>query len=247
MEQKNSTPETTSFCSIHSDDYERGKPFSEVSIEDDCPACREFRAKRKIAECKARFHEMQIGKRFLDYQWRDYEEVDEEAKNNKAQCLDYAKNFEEALSVGRNGILMGTHGTGKNMLAALICKTLAAHGYRALHTTVSKLLRRIRETWGTNSAKKESEAITELLVPELLVIDEIGVQMGTQNEQNILFEVINDRYENRRPTLLITNLNSEGLQEFLGPRILDRFFEDGSFILRFTGESYRRRKASAKQ
>lgn len=221
---------------------ESKRAFYEVSIEDDCPACIEYRKKLELEICKARFREMQIGKRFQDFQWRDYEEVNEEAKSNKIVCFDFAKNFDEALAVGRNGILMGTHGTGKNMLAALICKTLALRGRKALHTTVSKLIRRVRETWGPNPTKKESEAIGELLEPDLLVIDEVGVQMGTQNEQNILFEVINDRYENRRPTILITNLNSEGLQNFLGARILDRFFEDGSFILRFTWNSYRRRK-----
>ena len=75
---------------------------------------------------------------------------------------------------------------------------------------------------------------------EFLVIDEVGVQFGTETEKFIFYEVINRRYENVLPTVLISNLTSDELKTFIGDRAFDRFREDGGAILAFDWESYRK-------
>jgi DNA replication protein DnaC len=40
----------------------------------------------------------------------------------------------------------------------------------------------------------------------LLVLDEVGVQYGTESEQNTLFQIIDRRYRDRRPLVLMANL-----------------------------------------
>ena len=74
--------------------------------------------------------------------------------------------------------------------------------------------------------------------PGLLIIDEIGVQYGTDSERNILFEVINDRYEDMLPTIMISNLPLNELAPLLGERVVDRMLEGGA-VLSFNWPSYR--------
>ena len=42
--------------------------------------------------------------------------------------------------------------------------------------------------------------------PDLLILDEVGVQFGSETEKMILFEIINGRYEQLKPTIVISNL-----------------------------------------
>ena len=74
---------------------------------------------------------------------------------------------------------------------------------------------------------------------ELLVLDEIGVQFGSDAEKLIMFDIINERYEAMRPTILISNLALSGLSEFVGDRIVDRMKENGGKLMVFDWESHR--------
>ena len=89
---------------------------------------------------------------------------------------------------------------------------------------------------GAQTRKKtESQVLSILFSVPLLVIDEIGVQYGTDSEQNILFDVMDRRYRDMMPTILLANLKLKrekpedpaGLREVLGERIYDRLTETG--------------------
>ena len=81
---------------------------------------------------------------------------------------------------------------------------------------------------------------TLLIDLDLLVIDEVGVQSGTENERNILFDIINGRYENMKSTLIITNLDRSQLPDYLGERIVDRLRENGGMLIPISGKSCRK-------
>ena len=74
---------------------------------------------------------------------------------------------------------------------------------------------------------------------ELLIVDEIGVQFGTEAERAQLFDVIDGRYREERPSLIVSNLSPKGLQECLGGRPYDRLIQNGSACVVFNWESYR--------
>ena len=75
--------------------------------------------------------------------------------------------------------------------------------------------------------------------PDLLIIDEVGVQFGSPAEMTILHEVINARYESVLPTILISNLPPEQLKEFISDRIFDRVTDGGRNYLVFNWASFR--------
>jgi DNA replication protein DnaC len=113
-------------------------------------------------------------------------------------------------------------------------------GRTVLFTTVMRALRRVKDTWGRDSRESQSEAIAALGFPDLLILDEVGVQFGSDAEKLLLFDILNERYERRRPTILMSNLPLDEVSAYLGERVFDRLREDGGEFISFTWESYRK-------
>jgi DNA replication protein DnaC len=107
--------------------------------------------------------------------------------------------------------------------------------------TVASLLRHIKATYAKDSQRTEQDAIDDLLRPDLLILDEVGVQVGSEHEKLLMFEVLNGRYQELRPTVLISNLDVAELEAFLGHRVMDRYRECGS-VLAFDWQSHRGQK-----
>ena len=88
----------------------------------------------------------------------------------------------------------------------LLAKHIMDEGGTTLFTRVIDMIRTVRETYGRDSTRTERQVIAEYARPDLLILDEVGHQHGSDAERLTLFDVINARYEQCRPTLLITNL-----------------------------------------
>ncbi|CAH0649884.1 DNA replication protein DnaC [Pseudomonas sp. Nvir] len=74
---------------------------------------------------------------------------------------------------------------------------------------------------------------------DLLVIDEIGAQKGSEYELGLLHSIIDRRYQSVLPTVVISNLNADGLKSYIGDRALDRLRQNGGQQVGFTWESKR--------
>lgn len=152
----------------------------------------------------------------------------------------YAAEFSEVLKTGRSAIFCGKPGNGKTHLACGIGLALMAKEYSVLFVTVMRAIRRVKDTWGKGGVESETDAIAALVFPDLLILDEVGIQFGSETEKLLLFDILNERYEKRRPTIIISNLTVEAVKMFLGERIYDRLREDGGEHIPFTWESHRR-------
>lgn len=192
---------------------------------------------RKEQQISAFLKASNIGARFRGMTFDDYQPVCAEAAKVKAECERWVESFNP-----RGGgflVMLGRCGTGKNMLAAIAGQELMRQGFSCLHTSVMKLVRRVKDSWRTREGTEE-EVIRSFTVPDLLIVDEVGVQFESATEQLILTEIINDRYEALRSTILISNLTIKQLAEVIGERAVDRFYEGNSRLLAFTWQSYRR-------
>ncbi|MFZ6654050.1 ATP-binding protein [Undibacterium sp. TJN19] len=155
-------------------------------------------------------------------------------------CIQYAAQFDEVEKQGLSLIFCGGVGTGKTHLAIGIARQVLASGRQAVFTSVLKALRHIKATYQRDSQKTEDQAIQELVEPALLILDEVGVQFGSETEKMLLFEIINGRYEVRKPSILISNLGLADLEKYIGSRVMDRLREGGGKAVVFDWASYRR-------
>lgn len=149
---------------------------------------------------------------------------------------DYAENFDTLAAKGKGLILIGKPGTGKSHLASAVLQAYIDRD--VLYATCLDLIRMVRETWRKDAERSERQILQFLGGLDLLVIDEMGVQYGTDGEQTILFDVLDARYRNLKPTILLTNQGTEGLKGYLGERTFDRLRETCKTVM-FTWDSYR--------
>ena len=135
----------------------------------------------------------------------------------------------------------GKPGTGKNHLACAIANSIIEnHQAKVLISTALRIARDIKNSWSRDSQISEERTIKTYTDKDLLIIDEIGVQFGSEAEKIILFEIINTRYEQMKPTILISNLSEQELGIYIGERVLDRMMEGQGAIIAFDWESYRK-------
>lgn len=160
-----------------------------------------------------------------------------------AFAKEYADNFDQVLKTGRSAVFVGSVGTGKTHLAIGIALSIMQQQRSPVFVTVQRLIRRVKDSWHTKE-ETESEVIEAFASPDLLILDEIGVQFGSEFEKQILFDVLNERYEKLKPSILLSNIPKEKLGEYLGERVTDRLRENGGKMIPFDWDSHRRNDVS---
>ncbi len=193
---------------------------------------RAIEALKKQELINRRIDNAMVAPRFKDKTLENYKVVNDE----QAKIIEDVKWFLENLSC-TGLIFIGKPGTGKNHLASAIVKEVIKKNKIALMTEAVKAVRAVKESWKGNG-ETESQVMARFSTPDLLVIDELGVQSGSDTERRVLTEIINDRYNYKKPTILIGNVTISELEIIIGDRALDRFKEGGR-VLVFNWESWR--------
>lgn len=241
--------EQRAHCDTHGEFTQRGFSVFNKIIWGKCPVCvasqndmdeakeRSEALVRAQALAEARLLNAGVPMRFRDRTIEGF--IAETAEQEKAKeiALEFMANFKEHRKSGTPVVFSGNPGTGKSHLAIAILTEVMKSG-TGMYLNALDLVRMVRDTWRRDSDRSESQVLDTLGKLDILVIDEVGVQYGTEGEQVVLFDVLNRRYRDCMPTIMLTNLKAAEFEEYIGARAFDRL-KEGGIWLRFAWESHR--------
>jgi DNA replication protein DnaC len=191
---------------------------------------------RSRRSLERRLQRSRIGrfKPIADFNWNWPTKIDR-STIERALTLDF-------IPEARNLILMGSNGLGKTMIAKSIAHAAIQAGYTVLFRTAPEILADLH----CDSPQQLRRKLTYYARPHLLAIDEVGYLSYDTSAADLLYELVNRRYEHR--SLLITTNKAFKDWNTVFPNatsiatLLDRLTHHADISL-IEGQSYRVRES----
>ncbi len=136
-------------------------------------------------------------------------------------------------------VWIGPAGTGKTHLACGLLLDRYQMGKDGLYVTAKGYTDKIKNSYRDDSKEASTDVLERYASTPILVIDEVGRQFEAKSEELYFFELVNERYNKRHPTLFLSNLSDEEFRDFAGKAVMDRLKEGGGRFLPFNWESRR--------
>ena len=191
------------------------------------------RARRGL---QRRLQRSRIGrfKPIADFDWNWPQEIDRDTIE-AALTLDFVKE-------ARNLILVGTNGLGKTMIVKNIAHAAVLAGHSVLFRTAAELIEELQ----VNSPESRRRRLAHYARPGLLCIDEVGYLSYDNHAADLLYEVVNRRYEQKALVVTTNRVFKEWNLVFPNATciatLLDRLTHHADVTV-IKGESYRVRES----
>jgi len=189
--------------------------------------------------------ERTVERRIKEAQFVQIQTVDKFDFNYNASTKKMRKRFLQLLEAdhvqqGVGSVFVGNAGLGKTHLARSLGYCACQRGYRTLFLPCATLLNRLVSAEATKDLERE---VKKLVLPSLLIIDELAYLTMSHEEANLFFQVISRRHDHHRPCVVTTNrVFKEWNQVFRSNAtahvIMDRLTERAE-IFYLEGKSYR--------
>jgi len=214
-----------------------------LSTPAECPACKGFGVLetpdgRRLVACscrqgvasEGRRRGARIPERYRGCSLANYNGVTESQRAAKALARRYVESY-PAVSAGL--LIFGPVGVGKTHLAAAILAELVdARGARGLFVDFTDLFDRIQASYARGNDESTEEILGPLRDVEVLVLDELGARRPTDWVRDVLYGVLNMRYNKKRTTIITTNFTDqadkpgvETLEVRVGSAVRSRLYE----------------------
>ncbi|TYB32113.1 MAG: hypothetical protein FXF47_00585 [Candidatus Mcinerneyibacterium aminivorans] len=165
-----------------------------------------------------------ISKRFEKKDFKKFKITDENRAAYET-IKKYTQNFDIVLNNGESLLLIGGIGTGKTHLAIASLLNLiykpTFYKYKLLkkkYISLPIFLNELKATDNEQLLKETSEAA-------YLVIDDLGIENLNEWSREKVFTLVNKRYQEKLPTLFISDLSASKLVHKLDKRIMSRLHE----------------------
>jgi DNA replication protein DnaC len=210
--------------------------------------CEQERLDREAAEQEARRHCQAVAdlkrRGFTDPAMKDWTFANDNGKCPQMKhARFYVEHWDTMQEENIGYLLWGGVGTGKSYFAGCIANALMEQEVAVRMTNFALILNDL-----TASFEGRNEYIVRLCRAPLLILDDFGMERGTEYGLEQVYNVIDSRYRSRRPLIVTTNLSLQDLQhpqDTAHARIYDRLLEVCAPI-RFSGENFRRATAQDK-
>ncbi len=133
-------------------------------------------------------------------------------------CRTYAMTFGEHQE---NLLFSGDTGLGKTFLSACIARTVADRGYSVVYESAVHLFEKLEKARfsGDEEAARETVRYQKC---DLLIVDDLGTEMGGQFVTTALYTLMNDRLLTGKSTIISTNLTNDEMEKRYSSQILSR-------------------------
>ena len=160
----------------------------------------------------------------------------ENMEYNLGECKAYAAKFSKD---SPKLLLFGSTGLGKTFLSTCIAEAVSARGFSVAYDTAINIVAAYETIkFGSGDGEAAAERAARYERADLLIIDDMGTEMGTAFTVSALYNLINNRLMAKRPMIINTNLLPETLSEKYSPAVASRLL--GEFLpLRFFGDDIR--------
>ena len=155
----------------------------------------------------------------------------------------YVEQWQTMRSENLGLLLWGGVGTGKSFLAGCIANALMEQEVSVRMTNFASILNDL-----SNSFSGRNDMVDRLCSYPLLIIDDFGIERGTEYALEQVYNIIDARYRSKKPLIITTNLTLTDLknpQDVAHARIYDRLLSMCSPIC-FAGENLRQQAAAQK-
>ena len=193
---------------------------------------------RNHRSLQRRLNSAKLGKfkSLADFDWNWFKQCDRPAVED-LMTLSF-------LTGQNNVVFVGPNGVGKTTIAKNIAHTAVLKGKRVLFVTAAKMLNELAACDGDRALQSK---LRFYAAPEILCVDEVGYLSYSNRHADLLFEIINRRYE-VKSTLITTNRTfSEWGEVFPGAAcvvsLIDRLVHHAD-IISLDADSYRLKEAN---
>ena len=168
-----------------------------------------------------------------------YTGADKEGMAKNVEALaSFARDF--AARQGENFLLIGATGLGKTHLSTSVARLVIDGGFDVVYDTAGSVFSVFEaQRFGRGEADAANGA--RYFDADLLIIDDLGTELTNQFTVSCLYNIINTRINNRRSTIINTNLTSAELRSRYADRITSRLFGEFKPLL-FSGTDIRAQK-----
>ena len=169
-------------------------------------------------------------------------------KNNQTHLekmkmvFENSKKFAEGFNADTycNFVFMGSTGLGKTHISTAIAKTVIERGFDVMYATSLGMIGDFEAKRFGNGAEKGSN-LSRYYDADLLIIDDFGTELSNQFTVSCFYDVINSRMNNRKCTIINTNLKIHEIESKYGERISSRLMGEYHVFL-FAGIDIRKQK-----
>ncbi len=134
--------------------------------------------------------------------------------------IEYCRAYARAFTPNAQSLLLqGATGTGKTHLSLAIAREVTEQGFGVVYGSIQPLLRRLE---AEHFGRAEGDSERQLIDCDLLILDDLGMEFDSPFYRACLYNILNARLLEAKPTIISTNLGFAAIAQRYGDQIASR-------------------------